>query len=191
MVGGTACYQHPPRDQLTGDELMRHIVRAAGPWEYYVRKVRIGLPHECWEWMGSVGGPGYGNWSDSQFGGKRVRTAHRAAYELFFGDPGALQVNHRCGNRRCCNPDHLYAGTQQQNHADSIKHGTHFPPPFVCGNKVGNQHGHSPLTEEMVRDIRKRRAAGERGIDLAVKLKVSPNLICSIYKRKTWAWVKD
>ena len=168
---------------------MRHIVRAAGPWEYFVRKVRIGAPDQCWEWIGSVGGPGYGNWSHSQFGGKVVRTAHRAAYELFFEDAGELQVNHRCGNRRCCNPDHLYAGTQRQNWEDSVEHQTASTPPNFYGKEVRNQYGHSFLDEDKVREIRRRRENGERGADLAREFGVSQSVICSVYKRRSWGWV--
>jgi len=165
------------------------MVRAAGPWEYFVRKVRIGTPDQCWEWIGSVGGPGYGNWSHSQFGGKRVRTAHRATYELFFGDAGALQVNHRCGNRRCCNPNHLYAGTQRQNWEDSVEHQTASPPPNFYGKEVRNQFGHSSLDESKVREIRRRRENGERGNDLAREFGVSKHVVYNVYKRKNWGWV--
>jgi len=165
---------------------MRHIVRAAGPWEYYVRKVCIGLPHECWEWQGSCGGPGYGNWGYKTLGG-----AHRETYKLFFGDPKDLQVNHRCGNRRCCNPDHLYAGTQKQNHVDMQRHGTYSPPPLVRGAATVNQHGRSPLTEDLVRVIRQRHSQGERGAHLARELNLNACLVYAICNRKNWKWVKD
>ena len=42
---------------------MNHRVRAAGPFEYFCRKVRLGRPDECWEWQGSLSSNGYGNWS--------------------------------------------------------------------------------------------------------------------------------
>jgi hypothetical protein len=169
---------------------MRHSVRATGPWEYYLRKVRVGLPQDCWEWLGSVGSHGYGNWSYSQFGGKRVRTAHRATYELFFYDPEALQVNHRCGNRRCCNPDHLYAGTQRQNWEDSVTHATASTPPNFYGKEVRNQFGYSKLDEDKVRGIRRRRKEGESGRSLAKEYGVSESIICAVYKRRSWGWVE-
>jgi hypothetical protein len=44
---------------------------------------------------------------------------HRLAWELANGPiPAGLQVLHRCDNPRCCNPDHLFVGTQQDNMAD-------------------------------------------------------------------------
>lgn len=170
---------------------MGRIVRAAGPWEYFVRKVRIGRPDACWEWQGSCGGPGYGNWSYSSFGGKRVRSAHRATYELFFGAPGKAQVNHRCGNRKCCNPDHLYAGTQFQNYLDMLDHGTHTPPPQLLGSAKRNQFGASQLDESKVREIRRRAATGERHKVLASDYGVSVDVVHKVAVRKNWAWVKD
>jgi hypothetical protein len=35
-----------------------------------------------------------------------------------------MMVCHSCGNRKCINPDHLYAGTAKQNQHDRYKHGT-------------------------------------------------------------------
>jgi len=154
-----------------------------------VRKVRIGLPQDCWEWMGSVGGPGYGNWCCDIPGFPKQGNAHRRTYALFFEHPGNLQVNHRCGNRRCCNPDHLYAGTQRENAKDMRTHGTYSPPPVAKGGEVRNKYGHSSLDEPAVRAIRLRRANGEIGRDLAKEFGVSDTVVCSIHKRKSWAWV--
>ena len=144
------------------DRLMGRNVRAAGPWEYFVRKVRIGLPSQCWEWQGSVGNNGYGNWSYSAFGGKRVRTAHRASFALFNGCEARGTVNHRCGNKRCCNPDHLYDGSQKQNVADAKRHGTFSPPPRL----IGEAHGMAVLNAEQVAYIKWATNAGRRGINL-------------------------
>jgi hypothetical protein len=162
-----------------------------GPWEYFVRKVRIGLPNECWEWQASVGSHGYGNWCGEVEGLPRQGTAHKRAYVLFKGDPGDLFVLHKCGNRRCCNPDHLYAGTPLDNHKDCVEHGTHRKPPRNLGVRVKNQRGHSPLTEDDVRAIRRRREAGETGVDLAKEYGVTQSCIGRIHKRKNWAWVED
>ena len=161
---------------------MRHTVRARGPWEYFVRKVAIGHPKSCWEWMASCGTPGYGNW-----GYGKQQNAHRAAYILFFGDPGELQVNHSCGNRKCCNPDHLYAGDQRQNVEDARTHGTLSPPPMRRGTATNT----NILTEDQVREIRRRRASGESGATLSREFGVGADTICAIHKRKNWAWLPD
>ncbi len=49
----------------------------------------------------------------------KKRAPTRLAWETFVGPvPPGLQLNHRCDNSLCFNPDHLYAGTQQQNQQD-------------------------------------------------------------------------
>lgn len=65
----------------------------------------------CWNWIaGTV--TGYGLHS---IGRKRV-LAHRFSYELLVGPiPDGLQLDHRCHNRRCVNPDHLRPATNGQN----------------------------------------------------------------------------
>ena len=162
-----------------------------GPWEYFVRKVRIGYPNECWEWRASVSSSGYGNWYGDVEGLPKQGTAHKRAYVLFNGDPGGLFVLHKCGNRRCCNPNHLYAGTPLDNHNDCVKHGTHSKPPDFFGQNVRNQCGTSPLNEDAIRSIRRRKKAGQSGVDLAKEYGVTTSCISRIHKRKSWAWVKD
>ena len=144
-------------------------------------RVQIDPDTGCWVWKLSVGSHGYGN----AYYKKKIQTAHRLSYKLAYGDPGKLQVNHRCGNRRCCNPEHLYAGTQAENMADKKKHGTYTPPPIKKGEDVTN----SKLTEKQVLDIRRRRAEGEKGVDLAKEFGVGPDTICAIHKRRNWGWL--
>lgn len=67
-------------------------------------------PDDCWEWTAAVHGSGYGAFS---FDGRwRGGIAHRVAFYLSTGDdrvmpPAAATVTNTCGNRLCCNPDHL------------------------------------------------------------------------------------
>ncbi len=57
---------------------------------------------------------GYG---DLSYSGKHMQ-AHRLAWTLTHGDPGELDVLHTCDNPPCCNPKHLYLGTDADNHRD-------------------------------------------------------------------------
>jgi len=75
---------------------------------------------ECWIWMGSVMGRGYGQayWHGHCIG------AHRVAWELTNGPiPSGMCVCHMCDNPPCCNPAHLFLGSQKDNMQDGIRKG--------------------------------------------------------------------
>lgn len=74
----------------------------------------------CWVWTGAANSSGYGRgWDPDE---ERVRYVHRAIVEEI---PDEKQVNHTCHNRLCCNPDHVYIGTQADNVRDSMDIGSH------------------------------------------------------------------
>ncbi len=88
----------------------------------------------CWVWTGASVGKGYGG-----FRAARWTYAHIFSYELHYGPvPHGMQINHRCNNRRCVRPDHLYAGTQSENLDDAFNSGT---------KPYGERHERAKLTD--------------------------------------------
>lgn len=74
----------------------------------------------CWLWLGSKGRGGY---CQLKWRGKSGYV-HRRSYVLWHGPiPDGMVVCHACDVPNCINPDHLFAGTQQQNVQDSIRKG--------------------------------------------------------------------
>lgn len=65
----------------------------------------------CWKWRGPKSSSGYGK---VRFNGNFI-AAHRVAYELLVGGiPKGACVKHKCGNRTCMNPKHLYITAKRE-----------------------------------------------------------------------------
>lgn len=118
----------------------------------------------CWEWniekYGHVGD--YGRFTG--FGIKEL--AHRLSYKLYVKDPEGLFVLHRCDNRPCVNPDHLFLGTQLENMRDMIAKGRLVVGRRYSGDENvsrrmpevlarGETHPNVKLTEDNVKYILK------------------------------------
>lgn len=106
----------------------------------------------CWLWLGHLTF-GYGYIGAGGRNGKTNR-AHRVSWELHHGPiPEGLLVLHRCDNRRCVNPDHLFLGTQADNVADMIAKGRDAAPGLRA--RHGQSPGRAKLNPIQVREIRR------------------------------------
>jgi len=77
---------------------------------------------DCWIWQGGQSGNGYGQiyWPSSD---RKCESAHRVSWIAFNGPiTDGLWVLHKCNNKLCVRPDHLYLGTPQDNVDDREAH---------------------------------------------------------------------
>lgn len=115
--------------------------------EKFWGRVALGDVHpihgQCWIWTGFIMDNGYGKCNSLP----EVLT-HRYAWLITNGSiPDGLDVLHKCDNRMCVNPDHLFVGTHQDNMDDKITKGNQVRGETCVQHKV---------TEEQVREIRRR-----------------------------------
>lgn len=121
----------------------------------------------CWEWAGGhTSKAKYGQFCVKGDDGKhRPRYAHRFSYELHYGPiPCGMHVCHKCDNPGCVRPDHLFLGTDKDNHHDSIR--------------KGRRRG-VVVTDEAVRAIKLARRNGESRPSIARRFGCSVSTIQS------------
>lgn len=152
---------------------------------------KVHKTENCWEWTGVKTPEGYGVLSIGGRGRSRNVVASRLSFQLFKGEiPAGLNVCHKCDNRGCVNPEHLFVGTQLDNIRDMIRKGRSNYTGALNPRK-GEAHGMSKLTEADVREIRStyKRYVVTRPM-LAKKFGVSRDIIGSVLCWEIWKHVK-
>lgn len=155
---------------------------------------RVAKGDGCWNWRD--GKSGYGS---INLGNGRWVSAHRLSYVVYHGDiPDGMCVCHRCDNRNCIRPDHLFLGDHKTNMADMATKGR-------AGNRgdenafrrnpelarrarslrrtleqTGDANPNTKLSDAAVCEVRARRQQGETVHRLASEFGVSASLISKI-----------
>jgi hypothetical protein len=142
-------------------------------WKY----VNKGQVNECWEWNGSL--MKRGGYGQLRYNLKTLKS-HRLSYEINVGKvPEGKFICHKCGNSKCCNPNHLYAGTPKENWHDAIKHSTAYKLPPINPQDVHC----AKINYEIANDIRN---SNEGGPTLSKKYNISRTMISKIKRNLAW-----
>lgn len=135
-------------------------------------KVNILNDDSCWEWIAGLTTHGYGNF---KYLYKSI-SSNRMVWFLLTGEFPDLHVLHTCDNRKCCNPKHLFLGTNLDNIQDRVSKNRSV-------RLSGEKNGFSRLTNN---DILFIRDSNLNNNDLALKYKVSNRTIRDIKSHRSW-----
>ena len=136
----------------------------------------------CWEWPA------------------KCQPSH-TAFELTKGPiPPGKWVLHKCDNRQCVRPSHLFLGTQKDNQQDMARKGRQVFQRHPEKAPIGERNGRAVLMEKEVIEIRKLYgSATGRGkyhrpnhitqTELSIKYGVSQVKISQIVRRHYWRHV--
>ena len=143
-------------------------------------KWKLNSRTECWEWIAATWGSGYGQikWPRAR---KQVQ-AHRLSFLIHKGDiPKGRCVLHRCDNRLCVNPEHLFLGSKLDNARDMVSKRRH------C---FGEKQGASKLSETEVRAALALIASGMPQIRVAEMMNISPMQVSRIKRGERWGHIQ-
>lgn len=134
----------------------------------------------CWLWMGAtnIGGYGCGRTAQGPY------LSHRVAWSCVNGPiPDGLYVLHRCDNRLCVNPAHLFVGTHDANMHDMRDKGRRR------GLLVGSALRNTPLTERDIPIICTLAHIGCTHKEIAGRYGVKEPAIWKIVNGRSWEHV--
>lgn len=138
-----------------------------------MRQHSISTKDSCWEYCGHLIKGGYGHISEHG----EMKLVHRVSYEKLKGPiPDGMFVLHRCDNRACWNPDHLFLGTHQDNMNDMKSKGR-------SRNSQGINNNSAKLTEDEVKAIRADKRSSRT---IAKDYGLHQTTICDIKRGDLW-----
>ena len=156
------------------------------PKRFWAKVKKLGQ-NNCWIWLAATNGCGYGIF----YANGRNYQAHRFSMQLYLNRElkGSKQLTkddelvlHKCNDRSCVNPNHLYLGTQKDNIKDRDRQGRQ--------SKGEHRYNHK-LTTNAVKRIRKlyKKYGKHNLVVLAKEYHVHPSTISAVVKNKGWKHV--
>lgn len=134
----------------------------------------------CWVWTGKLNDSGYGILTGMH--GEKWQRAHRVSWLLAQSAPGDLLVLHKCDNRACIRPDHLFLGTDLDNVTDAIAKRRNSPPPI----RHGEANNKAKLSAGQVQEIRSLYASGVSQPELVTMFGATQTTISNIVLCRVW-----
>ena len=134
--------------------------------DFIISRCIIDEKSGCWNWAMSRTSQNQNGKTMLKYGrtehcGKKYM-AHRLSYEIFLGEiPNGDQVLHQCDNMACCNPEHLFLGSQLDNMRDM----------------ASNRHVFSKIMEKDIPEILRLRSEGRTQSEIAKIFGVHPSTI--------------
>jgi hypothetical protein len=132
------------------------------------------MPSGCLEWQSVLHRDGYGKFYND---GRQIQ-AHRISYQLFVGPiPKGKWVLHKCDNRKCVEPTHLFLGDMILNIRDM--------------DQKGRRGSKSVLTESQAEAIKKLLLAGRTQQSIADEFGIHQTAVSRIKRLKTFRFRKE
>lgn len=132
-------------------------------------------PDGCWLWTGAIQGTGYGAFylrPGVAVGAHRWSLGHSLGRTL----EGHEFACHRCDDRACVNPRHMFIGTHEDNMADMM----------IKGRSCRGSRRSDQLDEARVVAIREAFQSGASNSELAARHGVTPAAISMIVHGRRW-----
>lgn len=139
---------------------------------------KVNKTKTCWNWIAGKTIDGYGSFNI----GHRMENAHRVSFKITYGDiPNGLHCLHKCDNRVCVNPEHLFLGTNSDNVKDRV---------IKKRSNKGENVYLSKLNYKQVLEIKEMLRNNILQLEIAKKFNVLPCTISKINIGLTWKHVK-
>ncbi len=133
----------------------------------------------CWEWMLGL---------NNGYGWMRCNGKNHSTHRWIFLKVNNLKLSkkicvlHRCDNRKCCNPSHLFLGSRTDNILDMVAKGRNVPP-------IGERNSKHKLTRKKVMTLRSVKREYGFLSKMGRKHGVSPSTIQRAVEGTSWARV--